>query len=99
MTFLWRGDGLLLLGLCPSPLLDDLPPPRFRSGFRIAFRCCPWVTPTEEDKIELTHTPSLSRRVNRCHTKETLFLNGDVSPSEATNGPAGGPSDGAPAEP
>ncbi|XP_015988566.2 substance-K receptor [Rousettus aegyptiacus] len=72
---------------------------RFRSGFRIAFRCCPWVTPTEEDMIELTHNPSLSRRVNRCHTKETLFMNGDVVPSEAINGQAGGPQDGVPTEP
>ncbi|XP_012514212.1 PREDICTED: substance-K receptor isoform X2 [Propithecus coquereli] len=67
---------------------------RFRSGFRLAFRCCPWVTPTEEDKLELTHTPSLSMRVNRCHTKETLFMAGDVAPSEATNEEAGGPQDG-----
>ncbi|XP_006837524.1 PREDICTED: substance-K receptor [Chrysochloris asiatica] len=58
---------------------------RFRSGFRLAFRCCPWITPTEEDKLELTHTPSLSVRVNRCHTRETLFM----APSEATNGQAG----------
>lgn len=71
---------------------------RFRSGFRIAFRCCPWVTPTQEDKIELTHTPSLSRRVNRCHTKDTLFMNGDVAPSEATSGQMGGPPDGASTE-
>ncbi|KAM7072921.1 substance-K receptor isoform 2-T2 [Molossus nigricans] len=71
---------------------------RFRSGFRIAFRCCPWVTPTEEDKVELTHTPSLSRRVNRCHTKETLFMNGDVAPSEATSGQPGGPQVGVPIE-
>ncbi|XP_070288995.1 substance-K receptor isoform X1 [Myotis yumanensis] len=71
---------------------------RFRSGFRIAFRCCPWVTPTAEDKMELTHTPSLSRRVNRCHTKETLFISGDVAPSEATSGQAGGPPDGVPTE-
>ncbi|XP_045425279.1 substance-K receptor isoform X1 [Lemur catta] len=67
---------------------------RFRSGFRLAFRCCPWVTPTEEDKLELTHTPSLSTRVNRCHTKETLFTAGDVAPSEAPNEEAGGPQDG-----
>ncbi|XP_048194874.1 substance-K receptor [Perognathus longimembris pacificus] len=64
---------------------------RFRSGFRLAFRCCPWVTPTQEDKMELTHTPSLSIRVNRCHTKDTLFMTGDITPSEATNGQAGGP--------
>ncbi|XP_042552440.1 substance-K receptor [Dipodomys spectabilis] len=64
---------------------------RFRSGFRLAFWCCPWVTPTQEDKMELTHTPSLSIRVNRCHTKDTLFLTGDITPSEATNGQAGGP--------
>ncbi|XP_061037400.1 LOW QUALITY PROTEIN: substance-K receptor [Eubalaena glacialis] len=62
---------------------------RFRSGFRLAFRCCPWVTPTEKDKIELTHTSSLSTRVNRCHTKETLFVAGDVAPSGAANGQAG----------
>ncbi|XP_059755672.1 substance-K receptor [Balaenoptera ricei] len=62
---------------------------RFRSGFRLAFRCCPWVTPTEEDKIERTHTSSLSTRVNRCHTKETLFVAGDVAPSGAANGQAG----------
>lgn len=49
--------------------------------------------------IELTHNPSLSRRVNRCHTKETLFMNGDVAPSEATNGQAGGPQGGVPPEP
>ncbi|XP_004624417.1 substance-K receptor [Octodon degus] len=67
---------------------------RFRSGFRLAFRCCPWVTPTEEDKLELTHTPSFSLRVNRCHTKEILFMAGDMVPSEATNGQAGGPQDG-----
>ncbi|XP_058552535.1 substance-K receptor [Neofelis nebulosa] len=72
---------------------------RFRSGFRLAFRCCPWVTATEEDKIELTHTPSLSVKVNRCHTKETFFMAGDTAPSEATNGPAGGPQDGLPTEP
>ncbi|XP_036885240.1 substance-K receptor [Sturnira hondurensis] len=71
---------------------------RFRSGFRIAFRCCPWVTPTEEDKMELTHTPSLTRRVNRCHTKETLFVNGDVASSEATSGQAGDPPHRVPTE-
>uniref|UniRef100_A0A8C0E494 Substance-K receptor n=1 Tax=Balaenoptera musculus TaxID=9771 RepID=A0A8C0E494_BALMU len=62
---------------------------RFRSGFRLAFRCCPWVTPTEKDKTERTHTSSLSTRVNRCHTKETLFVAGDVAPSGAANGQAG----------
>ncbi|XP_024621268.1 substance-K receptor [Neophocaena asiaeorientalis asiaeorientalis] len=62
---------------------------RFRSGFRPAYRCYPWVTPTEEEKIELTHTSSLSTRVNRCHTKETLFMAGDVAPSGAANGQAG----------
>nr|XP_039333875.1 substance-K receptor isoform X2 [Saimiri boliviensis boliviensis] len=67
---------------------------RFRSGFRLAFRCCPWVTPTEEDKVELTPTPSLSTRVNRCHTKETLFMAGDAAPSEATNGEVGHPQNG-----
>ncbi|XP_008826031.1 substance-K receptor [Nannospalax galili] len=72
---------------------------RFRSGFRLAFRCCPWVTPTEEDRLELNHTPSLSMRVNRCHTKETLFMTGDVNPSEATNGQAGSPQDGEPEGP
>ncbi|XP_006889108.1 PREDICTED: substance-K receptor [Elephantulus edwardii] len=60
---------------------------RFRSGFRLAFRCCPWVTPTEKDKLELTHTPSLSMKVKRCHTKEIVFM----VLSEATNGqPADG---------
>lgn len=72
---------------------------RFRSGFRLAFRCYPWVTPTEEDRLELTHTPSLSRRVNRCHTKETLFMTGDMTHSEATNGQVGSPQDGEPAGP
>uniref|UniRef100_G1RKZ2 Substance-K receptor n=1 Tax=Nomascus leucogenys TaxID=61853 RepID=G1RKZ2_NOMLE len=67
---------------------------RFRSGFRLAFRCCPWVTPTKEDKLELTPTPSLSTRVNRCHTKETLFMAGDAAPSEATSGEARHPQDG-----
>ncbi|MBZ3885911.1 Substance-K receptor [Sciurus carolinensis] len=62
---------------------------RFRSGFRLAFRCCPWVTPAEEDKLELTPTPSLSMRVNRCHTKEILFTAGDMAASEVTNGKAG----------
>uniref|UniRef100_A0A8C8Z1U3 Substance-K receptor n=1 Tax=Prolemur simus TaxID=1328070 RepID=A0A8C8Z1U3_PROSS len=66
---------------------------RFRSGFRLAFRCCPWVTPTEEDRLELTHTPSLSTRVNRYHMKETLFTAGDVAPSEAPNVEARGPQD------
>nr|XP_042122227.1 substance-K receptor [Peromyscus maniculatus bairdii] len=72
---------------------------RFRSGFRLAFRCCPWVTPTEEDRLELTHTASLSRRVNRCHTKETLFMTADMTHSEATNGQVGSPQDGEPAVP
>ncbi|XP_003903896.1 substance-K receptor [Papio anubis] len=67
---------------------------RFRSGFRLAFRCCPWLTPTEEDKLELTPTPSLSTRVKRCHTKETLFMAGDAAPAEATCGEAGRPQDG-----
>ncbi|XP_033065830.1 substance-K receptor isoform X2 [Trachypithecus francoisi] len=67
---------------------------RFRSGFRLAFRCCPWLTPTKEDKLELTPTPSLSMRVNRCHTKETLFMAGDAAPTEATCGEAGRPQDG-----
>uniref|UniRef100_A0A2K5JW00 Substance-K receptor n=1 Tax=Colobus angolensis palliatus TaxID=336983 RepID=A0A2K5JW00_COLAP len=67
---------------------------RFRSGFRLAFRCCPWLTPTKEDKLELTPTPSLSTRVNRCHTKETLFMAGDAAPVEATCGEAGRPQDG-----
>ncbi|XP_033697597.1 LOW QUALITY PROTEIN: substance-K receptor [Tursiops truncatus] len=62
---------------------------KFRSGFRPAYRCYPRVTPTEEDKTELTHTSSLSTRVNRCHTKETLFMAGDVAPSGAANGQAG----------
>lgn len=72
---------------------------RFRSGFRLAFRCCPWVTPTEEDRLELTRTPSLSRRVNRCHTKETLFMTADMTHSEATNGQVGSPQDVEPAAP
>uniref|UniRef100_A0A8C5LH28 Substance-K receptor n=1 Tax=Jaculus jaculus TaxID=51337 RepID=A0A8C5LH28_JACJA len=72
---------------------------RFRSGFRLAFRCCPWVTPMEEDRLELTHTPSLSMRVNRCHTKETLFMTGDVAPPAATNGQAGGCQEREPAGP
>ncbi|XP_004681129.1 PREDICTED: substance-K receptor [Condylura cristata] len=67
---------------------------RFRSGFRLAFRCCPWVTPIEEDKIELTHTPSISMRLNRCHTKEIVCMAGDLAPSEAINGQAGGPPEG-----
>lgn len=74
-------------------------PLRFRSGFRLAFRCCPWVTPTEEDRLELTHIPSLSRKVNRCHTKETLFMTGDMTPSEATNGQVRSPQDGEAGEP
>nr|XP_020769462.1 substance-K receptor [Odocoileus virginianus texanus] len=72
---------------------------RFRSGFRLAFRCCPWVTPTEEDKMELTHTPSLSTRVNRCHTKEIFFMSGDVAPCEAVNGQAESPQAGVSTEP
>ncbi|KAF4018876.1 hypothetical protein G4228_010802 [Cervus hanglu yarkandensis] len=72
---------------------------RFRSGFRLAFRCCPWVTPTEEDKMELTHTPSLSTRVNRCHTKEIFFMSGDVAPYEAVNGQAESPQAGVSTEP
>ncbi|XP_052497074.1 substance-K receptor [Budorcas taxicolor] len=72
---------------------------RFRSGFRLAFRCCPWVTPTEEDKMELTHTPSLSTRVNRCHTKEIFFMSGDLAPSEAVNGQAESPQAGVSTEP
>ncbi|KAG8507388.1 Substance-K receptor [Galemys pyrenaicus] len=71
---------------------------RFRSGFRLAFPCCPWVTPIEEDKMELTHTPSISMRVNRCHTKEILLMSGDVAPSETINGQVGGPPDGVPTE-
>ncbi|XP_055969349.1 substance-K receptor [Sorex fumeus] len=65
---------------------------RFRSGFRLAFRCCPWVTPSEEDKMELTHTPSMSMRVNRCNTKEILFVVGDVASPES-------PQDRGPTEP
>ncbi|XP_004470603.1 substance-K receptor [Dasypus novemcinctus] len=72
---------------------------RFRSGFRLAFRCCPWVTPTEEDRLELTYAPSLSVRVNRCHTKETLFTTGEAVPCEDTNGQAGDPQDGVSTEP
>lgn len=84
----------------PSPSAQGDPLSlRFRSGFRLAFRCCPWVTLTEQDKIELTYTPSLSVKVNRCHTKETFFMAGDTAPSEATNGQAGGPRDGLPPEP
>ena len=78
---------------------DDPPLFRFRSGFRLAFRCCPWVTPTEEDKMELTHTPSLSTRVNRCHTREIFFMSGDVAPYEAVNGQAESPQAGVSAEP
>ena len=78
---------------------DDPPPLRFRSGFRLAFRCCPWVTPTEEDKMELTHTPSLSTRVNRCHTKEIFFMSGVLAPSEAVNRQAGSPQAGVSTEP
>ncbi|XP_076981183.1 substance-K receptor isoform X2 [Tamandua tetradactyla] len=72
---------------------------RFRSGFWLAFPCCPWVMPTEEDKLELTRTPSPSMRVNRCHTKETLFMTWDVVSFEATKGQVGGPQDGVPTEP
>lgn len=83
-----------------TPFLKMTPPPlRFRSGFRLAFRCCPWVTPTEEDKMELTYTPSLSTRVNRCHTKEIFFMFGDVAPSEAVNGQAESPQAGMSTEP
>ncbi|XP_007524214.2 substance-K receptor [Erinaceus europaeus] len=72
---------------------------RFRSGFRLAFRCFPWVTPTEEDKLELTHTPSVSVRVNRCHTKEILLFTGDTPPFEAANGQGRSPQDGVAPEP
>lgn len=100
-TFLWAGDGILEVGGFPrlSSTQGDPLSPRFRSGFRLAFRCCPWVTPIEEDKIELTHTPSLSMRANQYHTKETFFMAGDTAPSQATNGQARGPQDGVPTEP
>ncbi|XP_049620507.1 substance-K receptor [Suncus etruscus] len=62
---------------------------RFRSGFRLAFHCCPWVTPREEDKMELTHTASVSLRATRRSTKEIFFMVGAVVPSET-------PQDGGP---
>ncbi|XP_028915708.1 substance-K receptor [Ornithorhynchus anatinus] len=52
---------------------------RFRSGFRVAFYCCPWATTTEEDKLELSQQPSLSRRVHRSQTKEIFFTMSDMS--------------------
>lgn len=101
MTFPWKELSFLGVGqshhssCAPNSLAQGAPcSPRFRSGFRLAFRCCPWLTPTEEDKFELTPTPSLSTRVNRCHTKETLFMAGDAAPTEATCGEAGRPQDG-----
>lgn len=49
--------------------------------------------------MELTYTPSLSTRVNRCHTKEIFFMSGDVAPSEAVNGQAESPQAGVSTEP
>ena len=49
--------------------------------------------------MELTHTPSLSTRVNRCHTKEIFFMSGVLAPSEAVNGQAGSPQAGVSTEP
>ncbi|RXM32629.1 Neuromedin-K receptor [Acipenser ruthenus] len=45
---------------------------RFRSGFRRAFRWCPFVTVTEEDKYELQHTKTF--RMTRSYRTETTSV-------------------------
>ncbi|MGH0127909.1 UNVERIFIED_CONTAM: hypothetical protein FKN15_032739 [Acipenser sinensis] len=45
---------------------------RFRSGFRRAFRWCPFVTVTEEDKHELQHTKTF--RMTRSYRTETTSV-------------------------
>nr|XP_020830875.1 substance-K receptor [Phascolarctos cinereus] len=47
---------------------------RFRSGFRLAFRCCPWVTPPDEDKLELFQSQSLLMTIHKNHTKMSLSV-------------------------
>ncbi|XP_074088530.1 substance-K receptor [Macrotis lagotis] len=47
---------------------------RFRSGFRLAFRCCPWVTPPDEDKLKLFQSQSLLMTIHKNHTKMLLSV-------------------------
>ncbi|MBN3274055.1 NK3R protein, partial [Polyodon spathula] len=47
---------------------------RFRSGFRQAFRWCPFVTVTEEDKQELQHTKTFRMKCSY-HSKTTTVVN------------------------
>ncbi|MGH0136373.1 UNVERIFIED_CONTAM: hypothetical protein FKN15_060972 [Acipenser sinensis] len=47
---------------------------RFRSGFRQAFRWCPFVTVTEEDKQELQHTKTFRMKLSY-RSKTTTVVN------------------------
>ncbi|XP_068927659.1 substance-K receptor [Petaurus breviceps papuanus] len=44
---------------------------RFRSGFRLAFCCCPWVTPSDEDKLKLFQRQSMLT-IHKNHNKMSL---------------------------
>ncbi|MBN3278787.1 NK3R protein, partial [Polyodon spathula] len=57
---------------------------RFRSGFRRAFRWCPFVTVTEEDKQELQHTKTF-RMTRSYRTETTSVVNQSVDQEETTS--------------
>ncbi|XP_043836200.1 substance-K receptor [Dromiciops gliroides] len=58
---------------------------RFRSGFRLAFRCCPWVTPTDEDKLKLFQNQSILMTSHKNHTKMSLSVRKASLPETPNN--------------
>ncbi|KAH0623525.1 hypothetical protein JD844_006356 [Phrynosoma platyrhinos] len=47
-----------------SPIIYCCLNQRFRSGFRMAFQCCPFIKATERDKLNLTY-PSPVQKIQR----------------------------------
>uniref|UniRef100_A0A7N9AX71 Substance-K receptor n=1 Tax=Mastacembelus armatus TaxID=205130 RepID=A0A7N9AX71_9TELE len=47
---------------------------RFRAGFRHAFAWCPFIKLSEDDKMELQHTPSFRVTMTRRHCSDTKYL-------------------------
>ncbi|XP_055026947.2 substance-K receptor [Misgurnus anguillicaudatus] len=59
---------------------------RFRSGFRKAFQCCPFVNISEEDNMELQHMKTLHmRRSFRTETASVVVRNHASDPEDTTS--------------
>nr|XP_060624855.1 substance-K receptor isoform X1 [Anolis sagrei ordinatus] len=64
-----------------SPIIYCCLNQRFRSGFRVAFQCCPCINATERDKRNLTY-PSPLQKIQRDQTSNLQTSTGTQLPSD-----------------